>query len=197
VGGATADPIRRPVPAGEARGRLLATAISALLVAVNASVARPASSPAPSFRDSVTRASIRQMLDRERYAEAACADSLESYRVRSPDCARVLALRFDSLPGSRAESEEVAALWNEGGARPAASNADAGGQPARRAGGDMARPDAGDPLRAPYGARLVRGRDTDESVRDARLEVLRDRRARGESTHPFIRGAFVTSGDWR
>jgi len=48
-----------------------------------------------------------------------------------------------------------------------------------------------------YRARLVGGRNTAESVREAALEILRGRRARGESTHPFTWGAFVASGDWR
>jgi CHAT domain-containing protein/tetratricopeptide (TPR) repeat protein len=52
-------------------------------------------------------------------------------------------------------------------------------------------------MRALYTARLKRGFTTSESVREAALSMLRDRRARGESTHPFAWGAFVASGDWR
>jgi CHAT domain-containing protein len=52
-------------------------------------------------------------------------------------------------------------------------------------------------MRALYEAHLMRGRDTAESVREAALDVLRERRSRGESTHPFTWGAFVASGDWR
>jgi len=38
---------------------------------------------------------------------------------------------------------------------------------------------------------------TDQAVRDAALTVLRDRRARAASTHPFYWGAFVAAGEWR
>ena len=48
-----------------------------------------------------------------------------------------------------------------------------------------------------YRARLERGMDTAEAVRWASLEVLRERRARGLSTHPFYWGAFLAAGDWR
>jgi CHAT domain-containing protein len=51
-------------------------------------------------------------------------------------------------------------------------------------------------MRALYEARLRDRRDTAESVRAASLRVLRDRRARGGSTHPFYWGAFVAAGDW-
>jgi CHAT domain-containing protein len=48
-----------------------------------------------------------------------------------------------------------------------------------------------------YKARLVDGLDTAESVRQASLAVLSERRASGKNTHPFYWGAFVAAGDWR
>ena len=39
--------------------------------------------------------------------------------------------------------------------------------------------------------------DTPDSVRAASLRLLGDRRAHGESTHPFYWAAFVAAGDWR
>jgi CHAT domain-containing protein len=52
-------------------------------------------------------------------------------------------------------------------------------------------------MRALYEGRLQRSLTTAEAVREASLTVLRDRRARSESTHPFYWGAFVAAGDWR
>jgi len=52
-------------------------------------------------------------------------------------------------------------------------------------------------MKALYEARLEKGLDTAESVRDASLTVLGRRREAGESTHPFYWGAFVAAGDWR
>ncbi len=52
-------------------------------------------------------------------------------------------------------------------------------------------------MRELYEARFVRNGSTATAVRDASLAVLHDRRARGESTHPFYWGAFVAAGDWR
>ncbi len=52
-------------------------------------------------------------------------------------------------------------------------------------------------MRALYAGRLVRGLSTAAAVREASLAVLRERRARGQSTHPFYWGAFVAAGDWR
>ena len=46
-----------------------------------------------------------------------------------------------------------------------------------------------------YRERLA-GRSTMESVRRAGLEMIRDRRETGLSTHPFVWGAFVAAGDW-
>jgi CHAT domain-containing protein len=52
-------------------------------------------------------------------------------------------------------------------------------------------------MRALYDARLNERLDTAESVRAASLRVLRDRRSKRLSTHPFHWGAFVSAGDWR
>ena len=52
-------------------------------------------------------------------------------------------------------------------------------------------------MRALYEGRLNKGLDTADAVRDASLAVLRARRARGQSTHPFYWAAFVAAGDWR
>jgi CHAT domain-containing protein/tetratricopeptide (TPR) repeat protein len=48
-----------------------------------------------------------------------------------------------------------------------------------------------------YEARLGRGLSTADSVREASLEMLQQRRARGLTTHPFYWAAFVAAGDWR
>ena len=52
-------------------------------------------------------------------------------------------------------------------------------------------------MTALYRARLERKQGTAECVRDASLAVLRDRRERGLSTHPFHWAGFVAAGDWR
>jgi CHAT domain-containing protein/predicted negative regulator of RcsB-dependent stress response len=52
-------------------------------------------------------------------------------------------------------------------------------------------------MRALYDARLDRQLDTAAAVRDAGLTVMRARRAKGQSTHPFYWAAFVAAGDWR
>ena len=52
-------------------------------------------------------------------------------------------------------------------------------------------------MRALYEGRLTRKLDTAAAVREASLAVLRQRRARGQSTHPFYWAGFVASGDWR
>jgi len=52
-------------------------------------------------------------------------------------------------------------------------------------------------MRALYEGRLRRGLDTAEAVRAASLTVLAERRARGQSTHPFYWAGFVAAGDWR
>ena len=48
-----------------------------------------------------------------------------------------------------------------------------------------------------YEGRLTKGYGTAEAVSRASLEILTERRQRGESTHPFYWGAFVATGDWR
>lgn len=52
-------------------------------------------------------------------------------------------------------------------------------------------------MRALYDGRLARKLSTADAVREASLTVLRERRARGQSTHPFYWAAFVAAGDWR
>jgi CHAT domain-containing protein len=52
-------------------------------------------------------------------------------------------------------------------------------------------------MRVLYEGRLRKNLDTAASVRDAGLSVLRARRAKGQSTHPFYWAAFVAAGDWR
>ena len=48
---------------------------------------------------------------------------------------------------------------------------------------------------------LYRGRldglSTAEAVREASRAMIRHRRAKGKSTHPFFWGGFVAEGDWR
>jgi len=52
-------------------------------------------------------------------------------------------------------------------------------------------------MRRLYAARFEEGKDTMEAVREACLGSLQERRARGESTHPFFWGGFVAAGGWR
>jgi CHAT domain-containing protein/tetratricopeptide (TPR) repeat protein len=52
-------------------------------------------------------------------------------------------------------------------------------------------------MSALYRNRLEKSLDTADSVRNASLTVLRSRRARGASTHPFYWAGFVAAGDWR
>ena len=52
-------------------------------------------------------------------------------------------------------------------------------------------------MRALYEARFIGGAGTAESVREASLAVLKKRREKGKSTHPFYWGAFVAAGDWK
>jgi CHAT domain-containing protein/tetratricopeptide (TPR) repeat protein len=52
-------------------------------------------------------------------------------------------------------------------------------------------------MRALYEGRFQRQLSTADAVHQASLTVLRDRRARGLSTHPFFWAAFVAAGDWR
>jgi CHAT domain-containing protein len=48
-----------------------------------------------------------------------------------------------------------------------------------------------------YRGRLEKKLDTADAVREAGLTVLRDRRAKGLTTHPFYWAGFVAAGDWR
>ena len=52
-------------------------------------------------------------------------------------------------------------------------------------------------MRALYESRFGWKMTTDAAVHRATLVVLRDRRARGLSTHPFYWASFVAAGDWR
>jgi CHAT domain-containing protein/tetratricopeptide (TPR) repeat protein len=47
-----------------------------------------------------------------------------------------------------------------------------------------------------YREHFLNGKDTGESVRAASLQILRERRAKHQSTHPFYWGAFIAAGDW-
>lgn len=52
-------------------------------------------------------------------------------------------------------------------------------------------------MTALYRHRFVAGESTAESVNGASLELLKQRRVRGESTHPFYWAGFIAAGDWR
>jgi len=52
-------------------------------------------------------------------------------------------------------------------------------------------------MRALYEGRLKKKLDTAAAVREAGLSVLRARRVKAQSTHPFYWAAFVAAGDWR
>jgi CHAT domain-containing protein/tetratricopeptide (TPR) repeat protein len=52
-------------------------------------------------------------------------------------------------------------------------------------------------MRALYQGRLQKHLSTADAMQQASLSVLRARRARGESTHPFYWAGFVAAGDWR
>jgi CHAT domain-containing protein/tetratricopeptide (TPR) repeat protein len=52
-------------------------------------------------------------------------------------------------------------------------------------------------MEALYQARLGDHLDTADAVRQASLSLIRERRAKGQSTHPFYWAAFVAAGDWR
>jgi CHAT domain-containing protein len=52
-------------------------------------------------------------------------------------------------------------------------------------------------MRGLYEARLQQQLSTADAVRAAGLRLLRQRRAAGQSTHPFYWAAFVAAGDWR
>jgi CHAT domain-containing protein/tetratricopeptide (TPR) repeat protein len=52
-------------------------------------------------------------------------------------------------------------------------------------------------MRALYEGRFQQRLSTADAVHAASLAVLKDRRAKGLSTHPFYWAAFVAAGDWR
>jgi CHAT domain-containing protein/tetratricopeptide (TPR) repeat protein len=52
-------------------------------------------------------------------------------------------------------------------------------------------------MQALYREHFQKGANTADAVRNASLQVLQARRARGLSTHPFYWAAFVAAGDWR
>jgi CHAT domain-containing protein len=52
-------------------------------------------------------------------------------------------------------------------------------------------------MKALYRGRLTGGLDSAAAVRAAGMHVLKQRRAAGESAHPYYWAAFVAAGDWR
>jgi CHAT domain-containing protein len=52
-------------------------------------------------------------------------------------------------------------------------------------------------MAALYRHRLIENESTIDSVHHASLDMLNERRARGESTHPFYWAGFIAAGDWR
>ena len=52
-------------------------------------------------------------------------------------------------------------------------------------------------MRALYEGRLQKHLSTADAMHQASLSVLKARRARGQSTHPFYWAGFVAAGDWR
>jgi len=52
-------------------------------------------------------------------------------------------------------------------------------------------------MRALYEGRFQKALDTADAMREASLAVLRERRAKNQSTLPFYWAAFVAAGDWR
>jgi CHAT domain-containing protein/tetratricopeptide (TPR) repeat protein len=52
-------------------------------------------------------------------------------------------------------------------------------------------------MRTLYERRLQKHLSTADAMHEASLGVLRDRRSRGQSTHPFYWAGFVAAGDWR
>jgi CHAT domain-containing protein len=52
-------------------------------------------------------------------------------------------------------------------------------------------------MRELYTNRFVKGMSTVDSVQQASLALLKQRRAKGLSTHPFYWAGFIASGDWR
>jgi CHAT domain-containing protein len=52
-------------------------------------------------------------------------------------------------------------------------------------------------MTALYEGRFVKGLNTAQAVHQASVKILDERRAKGESTHPFYWAGFVAAGDWR
>jgi CHAT domain-containing protein len=52
-------------------------------------------------------------------------------------------------------------------------------------------------MTALYQARFAKGLTTAQAVHQTSLGILNDRRAKGQSTHPFYWAGFVAAGDWR
>ena len=52
-------------------------------------------------------------------------------------------------------------------------------------------------MRSLYDARFRQRHTTAQAMHDASTAVLHDRRARGQSTHPFYWAPFVAAGEWR
>jgi hypothetical protein len=52
-------------------------------------------------------------------------------------------------------------------------------------------------MRYLYEKRFLKEQNTAESVHQASLEVLQERRRENKSTHPFYWAGFIASGDWR
>ena len=52
-------------------------------------------------------------------------------------------------------------------------------------------------MTALYEGRFAKSLNTAQSVHQASLRILNERRAKGESTHPFYWAGFVAAGDWR
>lgn len=48
-----------------------------------------------------------------------------------------------------------------------------------------------------YEARFAKGLNTAQAVHQASVSMLNERRAKGQSTHPFYWAGFVAAGDWR
>ncbi len=48
-----------------------------------------------------------------------------------------------------------------------------------------------------YTNRFIKGMTTMDSVHEASLALLNERRKKGLSTHPFYWAGFIASGDWR
>jgi CHAT domain-containing protein len=52
-------------------------------------------------------------------------------------------------------------------------------------------------MHALYESRFQKHLATADAMHEASLKILRDRRAHGQSSHPFYWAGFVAAGDWR